>query len=632
MKTQKFHTLVIGSGAAGLSAAIRLDQLGVQNIAIVTEGLHMGTSINTGSDKQTYYKLGMYGSEPDAPALMAHDIAAGGSMHGDLALVEAALSPQTFANLVTLGVPFPQDRFGQYVGYKTDHDPKSRATSCGPYTARDMCHAFIQEVRKRKIPVLSNCHLIALNVSHQTCHGGLFCDLSSTTPQESLFNINADEIIFATGGPGGLYDQSVYPIMHLGAIGVALAAGAKARNLPESQFGLASTKFRWNVSGSYMQVLPRFVSVDSQGLEREFLRDYFPDLATLYHAIFLKGYQWPFAAEHVPGSSLIDLFVYIETVQKKRRVFLDYRKDPKDFSFTELPNEVQSYLQKSAATGASPLLRLQSMNAPAIALYQQHHINLAAEPLEIAVCAQHNNGGLAGDIWWQSENIQHLYPIGEVNGTHGVTRPGGTALNAGQCGAFRAAEWIANASSKPVASQAPVSCPAFADYQSRLQQTPTLSWEKERAIFQKRMSAFGGFIREKTSVEKALQEAQQQLEKLQHQGLHFDHPKEFAESIRNEHLLFAECVYLSAILYQIKSGTGSRGGAIILNQAGTPIHPALDWKIQSEDKSFREQVLETHFQDNAITSCWKPCRSIPDTKNWFETAWKEYREGKIYQK
>ena len=51
---KKLNTLIIGSGASGLAAAVRLDAQGVKNIAIYTEGLGMGTSINTGSDKQTY--------------------------------------------------------------------------------------------------------------------------------------------------------------------------------------------------------------------------------------------------------------------------------------------------------------------------------------------------------------------------------------------------------------------------------------------------------------------------------------------------------------------------------------------------------------------------------------------------
>ena len=119
----RVHTLIIGSGAAGLAAAVRLKNEGIDDILIVTEGLSKGTSINTGSDKQTYYKLSMCGDDADSPRAMAETYFAGGSMHGDLALVEASLSPRAFLHLVDLGVPFPRDAYGQFIGYKTDHDP-----------------------------------------------------------------------------------------------------------------------------------------------------------------------------------------------------------------------------------------------------------------------------------------------------------------------------------------------------------------------------------------------------------------------------------------------------------------------------------------------------------------------------
>ena len=48
------NTVVVGSGAAGLNAASRLSQYGQTDIALVTEGMNIGTSRNTGSDKQTY--------------------------------------------------------------------------------------------------------------------------------------------------------------------------------------------------------------------------------------------------------------------------------------------------------------------------------------------------------------------------------------------------------------------------------------------------------------------------------------------------------------------------------------------------------------------------------------------------
>ncbi len=74
-------------------------------------------------------------------------------MHGDLALVEASLSARAFLHLVNLGVPFPRDEYGQFVGYKTDHDPLQRATSIGPYTSREMCRRLIQRLDALQIPV-----------------------------------------------------------------------------------------------------------------------------------------------------------------------------------------------------------------------------------------------------------------------------------------------------------------------------------------------------------------------------------------------------------------------------------------------------------------------------------------------
>ena len=163
----KVHTLVIGSGAAGLNAAIQLYANGIQDTVIITEGLQMGTSINTGSDKQTYYKLSMCGAESDSPHAVAEALYAGGSMHGDLALIEASLSARAFMGLVNLGVPFPRDKFGQFVGFKTDHDPLQRGTSVGPHTSREMCRLMIEEIRRREIAVHENRVAVSLLVAEE---------------------------------------------------------------------------------------------------------------------------------------------------------------------------------------------------------------------------------------------------------------------------------------------------------------------------------------------------------------------------------------------------------------------------------------------------------------------------------
>ncbi|NQU75775.1 MAG: hypothetical protein HQ546_05615, partial [Planctomycetes bacterium] len=67
------NTVVVGSGAAGLNCACRLfremEETGVRNprdqVALVTRGIGLGTSHNSGSDKQTYYKLGTGADQAD---------------------------------------------------------------------------------------------------------------------------------------------------------------------------------------------------------------------------------------------------------------------------------------------------------------------------------------------------------------------------------------------------------------------------------------------------------------------------------------------------------------------------------------------------------------------------------------
>lgn len=644
------HTLVIGSGAAGLNAAVQVRQNDIADVLIISEGLQMGTSINTGSDKQTYYKLGLGGSEPDSPESVAQTLYAGGSMHGDLAMVEGSLSARAFMHLVNLGVPFPRDVFGQFVGYKTDHDPRQRATSVGPYTSKAMCLGLIREVDRLGIPVYENrmaVSLLTVGDGENRRIGGavvLNCEKPHPPPEDwlSKFEIYVSEnVILAVGGPGGLYQTSVYPDVHTGAIGLALMIGAQAQNLAESQYGLASIKFRWNVSGTYMQVMPRFISTtrDGRGDEREFLRDYFESPGAMNSAVFLKGYQWPFdCSKIIKGSSLIDVLVYIETVVKGRRVFLDFRNDPQDFEFETLSTEAHGYLARSKALVPKPIERLRAMNPDAVALYVDHHIDIAAEPLEIAVCAQHNNGGLAANIWWESTNIRHLFPVGEVNGSHGIARPGGSALNAGQVGGIRAAEFIANRyvhwtlDVEEVKARAAVQARQLDRWISAAREASG-TWQAQRGEFQERMTRTGAHIRSLPGLKKAVAEARQQWARLAQTACGFNGLEGLRDALNTRQLCLAHVVYLEALLFAVQSGVGSRGSAMVLDPAGILPHPKLgeEWRFLPENTDFRNKVLTSEMDAaGQVVSRWEERRALPQTDAWFETAWAAFKKGEIY--
>ncbi|MBQ0010797.1 MAG: FAD-binding protein, partial [Ruminococcus sp.] len=439
-----YDTVIVGTGAAGYAAADALRSLGRTDFAILTEGRMMGTSRNTGSDKQTYYKLTIAGDEPDSVLDMAKTYFACGSMHGDIALTQAVGSLRAFYHLVEAGVPFPQNEFGEYVGYKTDHDPRMRATSCGPLTSKYMTEALEKRALSSGTPLYDGARVVRIFKK-----GDRVCGLLALSPAlisednpigAALFA--AGHIVWATGGPAALYAASVYPESQTCAHGMAFEAGAVGINLTESQYGIASTSFRWNLSGTYQQVIPRYISTDADGNdEKEFLDSCFSSPTALLGAIFRKGYEWPFDPRKLGngGSSTVDMAIFRER-QKGRRVFLDFTKNPGvadqsgAFDFSLLPEDALSYLQKSSALLPTPIERLRRMNPRAIELYASHGIDLSRERLEIDVCAQHNNGGLDADVWSESPTLAGFFPIGECAGTFGVTRPGGSALNATQVG------------------------------------------------------------------------------------------------------------------------------------------------------------------------------------------------------
>ena len=432
-----YHTLIIGTGCSGYNAADKLYDLGIRDIAIVTEGRFMGTSRNTGSDKQTYYKLSLCGSDGDSVREMADTLYSGGGVMGEHALCEAAYSTRCFMRLVELGVPFPTNEFGEYAGYKTDHDPRTRATSCGPLTSKYMTEALERSVLSKNIEIIDFQRVIKIITKDREVRG--IAVVNTVTGEISV--IGCQNVILCTGGPAGIYANTVYPESQHGATGLAIEAGATLSNMEEWQYGIASTKFRWNLSGTYQQVLPRYISVDKDGNEREFLYEKLGDESL--GLIFLKGYQWPFDTRKVDGSSKVDILV-AEELKQGNKVFLDFSKNPKGLGdgFFVLPNEAYKYLEKSEALFGTPIERLEKMNIGAIELYASHKIDLYSEFLEIAVCAQHCNGGVSVDENWQSD-VRGLYVAGEAAGTFGVYRPGGSALNSTQVGSLRAAEHIA---------------------------------------------------------------------------------------------------------------------------------------------------------------------------------------------
>jgi len=632
------NTCVVGTGAAGYNAACRLKKYEVNDLLLISENRLGGTSRNTGSDKQTYYKLTLGGDIPDSVAEMATSLFEGIAVDGDIALCEAALSTQSFLRLVELGLPFPVNRYGEYVGYKTDHDPRNRATSIGPYTSREMVRALEKEANDLGIEFRNQLQVIKILSDGKKCHG-LLC-LDNTSQDKTRFvAIKARNVVYATGGPAGIYFNSVYPESQFGASGLAFEAGVIGRNLTEWQFGIASVKPRWNVSGTYMQVLPRFISTKPDGSDsREFLTDFFSDYGEMLSKVFLKGYQWPFDVKKVDGgSSIIDILVYLETC-KGRNVWLDFREDPVQgkFDFNQLSPEAYTYLEKAGALIEKPIERLRKMNEPAIDFFRDKGVDLETEMLQISLCCQHNNGGLDINCWWQT-NLEGFFAVGEVAGSHGVYRPGGSALNAGQVGSTRAAQYISRHCTEDTMDS---------DFESILDSSlleMTEIAEKTKADFSNVdnlrreltsiMSQCGGAIRDEKQMKILVQNIDSIL-KLFKETVKYSETAELKRVFRLRDTLITQKCYLEAMIDYVVSGGRSRGSALYTDKTnGIKPYSELpdEFTFALDDGSKDSLIQEMSFENGCCKFIWRPVKPLPENNDFFENVWRGFREnGNIF--
>ena len=630
------NTVIVGSGAAGFNAADRLHQFGQKDIAIVTENVNAGTSRNTGSDKQTYYKLTLSGNEPDSVGEMAKTLFQGGAVDGDIALAEAAMSAQSFLRLAELGVKFPRNRYGEYIGYKTDHDPRRRATSVGPYTSKMMTECLERSVRGKNIKIYDNFQVVKILTNQDKLSGLLCIDIGNQEDRDKRFvAFNCSNVIYATGGPAGMYSASVYPIGHYGASGIAFEAGVRGKNLTEWQYGLASLNPRWNVSGTYMQVLPRFISTDSNGNnEREFLSDFFKDKGDMLTKIFLKGYQWPFDVRKIDGgSSIIDILVYIETC-KGRRVFLDFQSNPggRDIDYHSLSPEAREYLENAGACFGTPIERLLLMNAPAVDFYKDKGVDITRDPLEIALCAQHNNGGLAIDKWWQT-NINGFFAAGEVSASHGVYRPGGSALNAGQVGSMRAAQYIAAKGTEKLVGindfEKSVSSAISYVISIALKAIGKES-NVDRLLLEttERMSRYGAAIRDIKGIIETAEEVWDLICNFSAK-VSINSNKDLFKVFRLKDILISQYVYLSAMRDYMEQGGGSRGSSLYTDNKGRKPYEELPetFRYNLDDGRLYDMVQEVLYADNQCRFNWRKVREIPTEDDFFENVWRSYREN-----
>jgi len=230
------------------------------------------------------------------------------------------------------------------------------------------------------------------------------------------------------------------------------------------------------------------------------------------------------------------------------------------------------------------------MNPGAIQLYLDNGIDLHSEMLEIAVCAQHCNGGVAVDGHWRS-GVDGLYAAGEAAGTFGPKRPGGSALNAAQVGSMRAARHIA---------RQPCNAPEI----------PAGAVDEAERLLVQIAAAMG---------RQGSDPADIKLRCRQEFSAHCAHVRsedKFAElydaRISDIASYYDNCVIAEAA--QIPAWFLARD--MLITQAAI---------LSAMQERSGEGVVRTRFDGRGFASERLPARPIPERDTWFETVWEKYR-------
>jgi succinate dehydrogenase/fumarate reductase flavoprotein subunit len=439
MKTMTCDVLVIGGGGAALRAAIAAKEANPEaKVLIATKGKlgKSGVTATACSDRMAFHAALKHTEPADGNAWRYHtdDIYRIGGKVSDynLAAILAQNGQEAFAYLDQIGVPFVKKN-GVADQFVTDGSEYARACYTGPKTAVHIEEALIRRIEQLPIDVLQHCMVAKLVTSGERVIGALSVDMLEPNLEKAVFAISAGAVIMATGGGGWMYEHNVFPGGMTGdGYAMAYAAGAELVNMEFIQIGIASTKTKFNCSGSMMRAVPRVINNSGE----EFLITYFPNgtsMAEIYNILFKKGASWPVSYEH--KTHIIDIALYKEW-QAGRKVYLDYSKNPVGFQFDMLSDENQSRYRREMTRdlGAerrdmSPLERLKEINQPSIDWFSERGVNLnGGDRIEVAACAQHFQGGVKINGQGRT-TVPGLWAIGETaGGQHGANRPGGNAL------------------------------------------------------------------------------------------------------------------------------------------------------------------------------------------------------------
>ncbi len=225
--------LVLGSGVAGLSAAVRATAAGLR-VGVLTKG-QLAQATTRWAQGGVAAALGGDG-DPDSTDLHLADTLAAGAQLGDVDAVRVLVDegPARVHELIALGAVFDRDAHGALsLAREGGHSVARVVHAGGAATGAEIERALVEAVEATAAAVMEGWFALDLVVDPSgRCSGVVALD-----PAGARQTVGAAHTLLATGGAGQLYAVTTNPPEATGdGVAMALRAGAPVADLEFVQF------------------------------------------------------------------------------------------------------------------------------------------------------------------------------------------------------------------------------------------------------------------------------------------------------------------------------------------------------------------------------------------------------------
>jgi succinate dehydrogenase / fumarate reductase flavoprotein subunit len=457
VRTETANVLVIGTGGAGLRAAIAAHHGGAEVVVVGKRPrLDAHTVLASGGINAV---LGTRDPEDSWQQHFA-DTVAEGYLLGDPRMVEIVVreAPAAVEELAAWGCPFARTEDGRIDQRFFGAHRWRRTCYAGDYTGRAVLHTLASTVASLPIRVVDEHYVSHLLMADGACFGALAFDLHDGTRTAFV----ADAVVLCGGGHTRIWRRSSSRRdENFGeAMALALRAGCRLMDMELVQFHPTGMVAPEEAAGTLVTE-----AVRGEG-------------GHLYNALgerFMVRYDE--RRMELSTRDRVALANYTEIAEGRGGphggVFLDITHAGKDVIITKLPRMYRQFIE-----------------------YQM--LDISRERMEVAPTAHYSMGGIVVDPETHATDIVGLYAAGECTaGLHGANRLGGNSLTETVVYGRRAGEAAAAFSAESDVAIHPRRVVAAADEEldAQIRPGPELARPLQRAL-RDLMWERGGVVRD----------------------------------------------------------------------------------------------------------------------------------------